>query len=137
MGPSLSGRVRKASAPFVRGGRYHGLFATFYREDGPHGVITEKWSHCCEENALSPELNALFYAAAPPPFLLSFRRLSRSHHKFVPSRNRNIRTPRSLKIITVRSGDSIIVICPLREKDIKARLRSSLFFFFSALPIMR
>ncbi|CAL1676328.1 unnamed protein product [Lasius platythorax] len=70
-----------ASAPFVRGGRYHGLFATFYREDGPHGVITEKWSHCCEENALSPELNALFYAAAPPPFLLSFRRLSRSHHK--------------------------------------------------------
>lgn len=80
MGPSLSGRVRVASAPFVRGGRYHGLFATFYRQDGPHGVITEKWSRCCEENALSLELNALFYAAATL-FLLSFRRLSRSHHK--------------------------------------------------------
>lgn len=82
MGPSLSGRVRMASAPFVRGRRrYHGLFGEFYRQDGPHGVITEKWSRCCEENALSLELNALFYAAVILS-LLSFRRLcSYSRHK--------------------------------------------------------
>lgn len=36
-------RIRMAPAPFVRVGRYRGLFAAFYRKDGPHGVITEKW----------------------------------------------------------------------------------------------
>jgi hypothetical protein len=29
-----------------------GLFAAFYREDGPHGVITEKWPRRCEEKSV-------------------------------------------------------------------------------------
>lgn len=65
------GRVRMAPAPFVRVGRYRGLFAAFYRKDGPHGVITEKWPRCCERTD-HPVRNLMRYFARRHPFYSHF-----------------------------------------------------------------